>query len=60
MSKKLIAGPKNGPILMGDGSLEAYGLLVSFFEYFYSGPKTCPMMMVYGLLEAYGQGVSFF
>ena len=30
--KKVDSGPKNGPIMMGDGSLEAYGLLVSFFE----------------------------
>jgi hypothetical protein len=29
--KKVDSGPKNGPILMGDGSLEVYGLVVSFF-----------------------------
>ena len=36
-------GPKNGPIFMGDGSLEAYGLLVSFFLIIFFTPPLAPL-----------------
>ena len=40
--KKVDSAPKNGPILMGDSSLEAYGQVVSFWGEFFSPPFCAP------------------